>query len=280
MLLWQLHATCSSATYLLFLEYVKNLRQRRNQLYTPALIEQILFANWGIYRELQVGLELDFPASPGDCFANWEALQTQKYFFTCSFLQNTYWLFLSVRGQAFQTSAHFPVRYWPDILHDRNGLWAIMELLLYILAKLFTNSSCMVSWKIVLLLFWRRCKNVKWTLSIFVLLIMYSSSKTCAVLYHGNLSFQINKFRVEYNACCPESSCQATFLNIMCQKDFEVWFFRKHPPALSNQYLPCCTVDGWQEEPSLNTDNQPGIIVSFFKVSFWCKITLSISDSA
>lgn len=48
------------------------------------------------------------------------------------------------------------------------------------------------------------------------------------MLYHGNLSSRINKFRVKYTACC-----QATFSNIMCQKGFDVWFFRKHLPSLS-----------------------------------------------
>lgn len=43
----------------------KSSEERRNQLYTPALIAQIVFLIKE-FAELQVGLEPDFPASPGD----------------------------------------------------------------------------------------------------------------------------------------------------------------------------------------------------------------------
>lgn len=210
-------------------------REKKSVVYTSFNWTDIICQLRNLQRAAS-GTWTGFPSIPRWLFCQLGSSASTEVFFTCNFLQNTYWLFLSVRGKAFQTSAHSPVRYWPDILHDGNGLWAIMELLLKILAKLFTNSFCVFSCKIVLLLFWRRCKNVKRTLSVFVLLIFYSSSKNCAVLYHGNLSFQINKFRVEYNACCPESSCQNT-LNIICQKDFNVWFFRKHPSSLSDTCL-------------------------------------------
>lgn len=40
-----------------------------------------------------------------------------------------------------------PVRCWPDVLHGGSALWAIMELLLKLLAELAANSFCMILWR-------------------------------------------------------------------------------------------------------------------------------------
>lgn len=66
--------------------------------------------------------------------------------------------FLVSQRRSFLNQCTVPNRpdIWPDILCGGNGLWDIVDLLLKILAKSFTNSFCIITWKIVLLLFWRR----------------------------------------------------------------------------------------------------------------------------
>lgn len=182
----------------------KSSEERRNQLYTPALIAQIVFlikefaesCKWD-WNRISQHPQVTFPAFPDR-----EALQTQENVSLAVFFIESSWFFFSVRREAFQMGACSPVRCWPDVLHGGSALWAIMELLLKLLAELAANSFCMIFWrgkKKVLLSFQRRSKTVRWTLSVFVLLITHFS-KGCAVLFRRNLFFQMRRLKVGCSA--------------------------------------------------------------------------------
>lgn len=127
----------------------KSSEERRNQLYTPALIAQIVFlikefaesCKWD-WNRISQHPRVTFPAFPAR-----EALQTQENVSLAVFFIESSWFFFSVRREAFQMGACSPVRCWPDVLHGGSALWAIMELLLKLLAELAANSFCMILWR-------------------------------------------------------------------------------------------------------------------------------------
>lgn len=92
-------------------------------------------------------------------------------------------------------------------------------------------------WKIVLFLFWRRWKNAKWALFIFVLLTLYTKylQDLCSALPWKCVLSNKQIYSGESN-CCSGSTFQATFLNMMCQKGFDVWFFFRKHLSLTDTY--------------------------------------------
>lgn len=143
--LWQLHATCSSATCLLFLEYVKNLGKREdincvcqfwlNRYYLPIK---------GFTDSCKWNLNWISQHPPVTALLVGKLCKHRSISHLQFFLQNTYWLFLSVRGEAFQTSGQSPVGQtfgqtfsWWEWFVKHHGL------VLKILAKLFANSFFM-----------------------------------------------------------------------------------------------------------------------------------------
>lgn len=241
--LWQLHATCSSATCLLFSENVKNLGKREgiscicqfwlNRYYLP--IQDFTDSckwdlNW-ISQHPQV-----------------TALSVGKL---CKHRSISHLQFFTEYLLAFFVSqrSSFPNQctvlswpdIWPDILHGGNGSWAIMDLLLKILAKLFTNSFLMKNSFTPILKKVEKCK-LNFICLCFTYPVSKVSSKTCAVLYHGNVSFQINKFTVE---------CKTAAQNQPFRPPSRTWRARKilmfdSSESISNWYLAGLQMGGEQ----------------------------------
>lgn len=192
--LWQLRATCSTATCLLFLEHVKNLGKREditsvcqfwlNRYYLP-IKEFPDSCKWDLNWFSQ---HPQVTALPVGKLCKHRRISHLQFF-------TKYLLTFLVSQRSFPnqcTILSWP-DIWPDILHGGNGLWNIMDLLLKILAKLFTNSFFVRNSFTPILKKVKKCK-VNFIRLCFTFPVFKVSSKTCAVLYHGNVSFQINKF--------------------------------------------------------------------------------------
>ena len=180
-----------------------------------------------------MGLELDFPASSGDCSASWEALQALKYFSLAIFYR-----ILIGSCHSEEKLSKLVHALWLDIVQTFCRIGMVCEPLRSCFLKFWLNYLPIASaWSHGKQLYYCFEGDEKMWSELYLTLFYLSfiPLQRIAVLCHGNLSFQINKFRVACNACCLESSCWATFLSVVCQKEFDVWFFRKHPPSLSNQ---------------------------------------------
>lgn len=253
--LWQLCATCSTATCLLFLEHVKNLGKREditsvcqfwlNRYYLP-IKEFPDSCKWDLNWFSQ---HPQVTALPVGKLCKHRRISHLQFF-------TEYLLTFLVSQRSFPnqcTILSWP-DIWPDILHGGNGLWNIMDLLLKILARLFTNSFFVKNSFTPILKKVKKCK-VNFICLCFTFPVFKVSSKTCAVLYHGNVSFQINKF-----------TKWGVKLLLRIRPPPWTWHARKilvfdSSENISNWYLPWRAAERWQAESSLKTNTQLSILL-------------------
>lgn len=105
-------------------------------------------------------------------------------------------------------------------------------MLLKILAKLFISSFFMKNSCTPILKKVKKCK-VSFISPCFVYPVFKVSSKTCAVLYHGNVSFQIKKFTVECQTAAQDQPFRPPS-ETQCARKILMFAFFFQKTSLSN----------------------------------------------